>query len=301
MYVTDKAPSHARPDETAIRVETLSRFFGDKTLADINGDLCQAYVDQRGREAAARRELEDLRAAINHHRQQGYCSEIVSVALPDRVPARERWLTRSEAARLIWAAWTYREVQKGQNTERRSRKHVAKFALIGFYTGTRSAAICSAALSQQEGRAWIDLENGVYYRRAPGARKTKKAQPPCRISHRLLAHLRRWKANGQTYAVEFNGKPVGSVRKAFERTVKAAGLEGKVTPHTLRHTAATWLMQNGANPWDAADYLGMTEETLINVYGHHHPDHQDRAREVFDRPRQPKPKPSNVVKLQVAG
>src|SRR5262249_47918367 len=29
-------------------------------------------------EAAARRELEDLRAAINHHRREGYCSEIVS-------------------------------------------------------------------------------------------------------------------------------------------------------------------------------------------------------------------------------
>ena len=32
--------------------------------------------------AAARRELEDLRAAINHHRREGLCSEIVSVVLP---------------------------------------------------------------------------------------------------------------------------------------------------------------------------------------------------------------------------
>ena len=46
---------------------------------------------------AARRELEDLRAAINHYRREGLCSEVVSVVLPSRPPARERWLTRSEA------------------------------------------------------------------------------------------------------------------------------------------------------------------------------------------------------------
>jgi len=26
--------------------------------------------------------------------------------------------------------------------------------------------------------------------------------------------------------------------------------------------------------WEAAGYLGMTVETLEEVYGHHHPDHQ---------------------------
>jgi hypothetical protein len=33
--------------------------------------------------AGARRELEDLRSAINHHRTEGLCSELVGVALPD--------------------------------------------------------------------------------------------------------------------------------------------------------------------------------------------------------------------------
>ena len=46
--------------------------------------------------AAARRELEDLRAAINHHRREGLCSEIVSVALPPRTAARERGLRETK-------------------------------------------------------------------------------------------------------------------------------------------------------------------------------------------------------------
>ena len=48
---------------------------------------------------------------------------------------------------------------------------------------------------------------------------------------------------------------------------------GKIVPHTLRHTAATWLMQRGVPIWQAAGYLGMSVEMLDRVYGHHSPDH----------------------------
>src|SRR5262249_31707919 len=74
------------------------------------------------------------------------CDKIVEVWLPPERPPRERWLTRSEAARLIWSAWRYREVQLGNKTERRSRQHVARFILVALYTGTRASAVCGAAL-----------------------------------------------------------------------------------------------------------------------------------------------------------
>jgi integrase len=53
-----------------------------------------------------------------------------------------------------------------------------------------------------------------------------------------------------------------------------------VTPHTLRHTRATWLMQSGIDPWEAAGHLGMSMETLQRVYGKHHPDYQKNAAEI---------------------
>jgi hypothetical protein len=40
---------------------------------------------------------------------------------------------------------------------------------------------------------------------------------------------------------------------------------------------ATWLMQRGADPWQAAGYLGMSLEVLLNTYGHHHPDYLSDA------------------------
>jgi integrase len=90
----------------------------------------------------------------------------------------------------------------------------------------------------------------------------------------FLAHMRRWVRRGVigSHFVEWHGAPVSSVKTAFRRAVALAGLWGKVTPHTLRHTAATWLMQRGVPIWQAAGYLGMSAQILEQTYGHHHPD-----------------------------
>ena len=56
--------------------------------------------------------------------------------------------------------------------------------------------------------------------------------------------------------VEFNGKPVSPVKTGFRSAVRPAGLSGKVTPHSLRHTAATWLMQRGRLTVKALSHRG---------------------------------------------
>jgi hypothetical protein len=68
---------------------------------------------------------------------------------------------------LIRAAWRYREVQKGKLTDRASRQHVARFILVGLYTGTRSGAICGAALSPAIGRGCVDLSPTIVALHSP--------------------------------------------------------------------------------------------------------------------------------------
>ena len=126
---------------------------------------------------------------------------------------------------------------------------------------------------------------GVFYRRADGERETKKRKPAVPLPPELHDHLRRWKRRGQRFAVEWYGEPVTSISKGFRAVVKDAGLGSDVTPHVLRHTAATWLMQAGTDPWEAAGFLGMTVETLMGRYGHHHPDYLSGARGAFSRHR----------------
>ncbi len=265
-------------------MKALAVFFGTMMLSDVNGAVCRAYAAQRGSPAMARRELEDLRAAINHHRREGFCNAIVDVVLPPKPQPRERWLTRSEAARMIWAAWRYREVQKGVATARKSRQHAARFLLVGLYTGTRSAAICNAALHREDGKGYVDLDAGVFYRKGQGVAATNKRQPTLRIPERLLAHMRRWRDKGisRQAVIEFEGKPVASVKKAFARVAADAGLVG-VSPHVLRHTAITWALQNGADPYAASDLFGVTRDVIERTYGHHHPDHQRGVTEALTR------------------
>lgn len=313
VYLNDRIPADKADAEKTSgdrhleqSLGRLNEHFGGKMLNEINTKLCRAYVSHRismgGGEGGARRDLQMLRAAINYHSAENLHYGKVSVWMPDKGEARDRWLNRSEAAKMIWAAWRYREVQtihvgprKGETvtTDRRPLQHIARFLLIGFYTGTRAGAIASAAKVRAPGKSFVDLEHGLFYRKPIGKKATKKRQPPAPLPPRLLAHLRRWDRLGvaREHFVEFNGRPVSSVKKAFHTVVRKAEIDlstGPVTPHTLRHTAATWLMQGGVDLWVAAGYLGMTVETLERVYGHHHPAHLAEAVEGITAKRSAK-------------
>jgi integrase len=82
------------------------------------------------------------------------------------------------------------------------------------------------------------------------------------------------------YVCHYNGQRIMKMRRSWRTAVRVAGLDKDVTPHTLRHTRATWLMQAGIDPWEAAGHLGMSLEMLERHYGHHHPDAQKRAAEI---------------------
>ena len=270
------------------RIERLNEWWGAKMLGEVNGEACRSYTKKRRKKGGARRDLEDLRAAIGYHAAEGFHREIVKVSLPEKGEPRDKWLTRGDAAKLIWTCWRYREMQRNSRdpekgvkapTAKRPLRHLARFILLGIYSGTRAGAIAAASPIPALGRSYVDLERGRYYRLKQGSTKTNKRQPTVPIPLRLLAHLRRWHRidSEAKHFVEFNGKPVTSVKTAFKSAVRLAGLGPGISPHTLRHTAATWLMQKGADPWQAAGYLGMSLEVLLNTYGHHHPDYLSDA------------------------
>lgn len=307
LYGRDVAPGHGRPKETASRIKRLALWWGRPFhamqtikdlgkpverltghVSDIRTATCQAYVEVIGKVRSASMDLELLRAAINHAVKDQLLERSVPVALPEKSLPRERWLTRSEVARLVWAAWRSRRSSNGISGEEddwATRKHLAHWMLIAHYTGTRKAAILNAAFRQEVGRGFIDLDAGLWHRRGSGVRATKKRQPPVPLPRPLLGHLRRWQKNGQTYPVEFHGKRVDSIDKAFRNLVRDCELPGGVIPHTFRHTAITWGMQRGMDPWDASGYFGINLQTLLEVYGHHHPDHLREAADKMARPK----------------
>ena len=298
IYLDDCGPRITDRPKLERAVGRLNDFWGGRMLSQVTAAECRTYASSRGKTGGTRTDLETLRAAINHHSKEGLHRGLVRVTLPQKGPPRDRWLTRDEAARLVWTCWRYRETQtlhrgrkEGQpvETEKRPLRHLARFILIGLYTGTRAGAIASASPYRDTGHSFVDLDQGIFYRLAIGRRSTNKRQTPAPIPPRLLAHMRRWVRRGAvtSHFVEWHGMPVKSVKTGFGHAVKLADLWGNVTPHTLRHTAATWLMQRGVPIWQAAGYLGMSVEILERTYGHHHPDYMRSAVEAITA-KQPK-------------
>jgi integrase len=79
-----------------------------------------------------------------------------------------------------------------------------------------------------------------------------------------------------------DGHPLaGKIRSAWDGILEDAGLGEDVVRHSLKHTAATWLMQAGVDLSEAAGWLGMTVEQLEANYGHHRLEFQEEAAEAF--------------------
>jgi integrase len=229
-YQEQRGPKVAAPARIAYAVLALTDFFESNSVGDVTPQTCGRYVEKRGCSAGtARRELGVLRAAINYAHRSGRITRPVAVELPEPPQPRDRWLTRKEAARLLRACRTAQ-----------GRLYMPLFVLLGLYTGRRKEALLSLRWPQ------VNLEAGTINFEISGRRRTNKRRGVARIPSRLLPHLERaWKRGSELgYVLHINGERIGDIKRGFAAACRRAGLSD-VTPHTLRHTAATWLMQAG--------------------------------------------------------
>ncbi len=266
-YAEERGPDTEAPWRISAAVKAMVPFWQGKTVDKVTRETCRNYLAARDRSAGTtRRELGVLRAAINHAHRAGRLSRVVAVDLPESPQPRDRWLTKFEAAKLLRAALR----------EPRVRLYLPLFILLGLYTGQRKAAILSLRWSQ------VDLVNGRIDFNEPGARRSKKRRSHIPIHRRLLHQLQRARQRGADlgFVVHEGGNRLKDIKRGFASAAERAGLSD-VTPHVLRHSCATWLMQRGVPIWDAAGYLQMTPETLQRVYGHHHPDFHKGVMEAF--------------------
>jgi integrase len=189
-YSEKHAPTTRRADLIGGAALKLADFFGGKTAAAITATACIDYVawrsaqkDSRTKDAhkrvsvsTARRELVVLSAALRWCWKQGLLDRPIPVTLPPQPAPRERHLTRAEAAQLLWGALGWDA--DGKRHAFRINRHLARFILLGLYTGTRHDAILRLQWMPNTIGGWIDLKAGVLYRRPIGAVERGKRRPP---------------------------------------------------------------------------------------------------------------------------
>ncbi len=152
-----------------------------------------------------------------------------------------------------------------------------------FYSGgLRCAELVSLNLDD------CDLSQGIL--RVRGKGKRERLAP---IGKHAIAALFRWLAVRRP-AVSANGKPADavflnkfgkrlttrSVGRMLEKYLALAGLDPKTSPHTLRHTFATHLLNRGADIRSVQELLGHASITTTQIYTHVS---TDRLREQYDQ------------------
>ncbi|TXM65377.1 tyrosine-type recombinase/integrase [Methylobacterium sp. WL12] len=307
----------------------LLRHWKGKTLAQVRGESCRAFVKNRTAEtysapgstklkpisiSTARRELQSLSAAIGvWHREYALTARPI-VSLPEAGAPHPDWLTLREYDRLLKAAqgwdWTSSLLASREPVWERvpgwhldaedASDHLERFCEIGFYSATRAAAILDQRWTRTLDHGWMDLNGVTMHRSGPRVPKTRKRQPPCRIHDKLLPRLRAWReadlARGIEFVVHENGAELQRISRGFAAAARRAGLDrrdidgtmrignlaaeddiGMPTPHVLRHSRVTLMLRAGVPPIEVAEYAGMSLKMVLDVYGHHHAEYQQRA------------------------
>jgi integrase len=295
----DNTPATKRSVETRkIHIWNLLTFWSDKTVADVKTSVCERYEEHRKAmpprrgmrkgvttvsSSTVRQELKTLSQAIRTWHGESPLAALPIVWAPPPAPPRQRYLERAEVARLLRAA------------RKLGFKHIARYILIGVYTGTRDEAVRSLSWIRSSHNGWIDTDRGILYRAGFAETQTSKRRPPMILTDRLLSHLRLWQASDTakqiTHVITYRApppshpgavrrairlgrhvrtpQPVGDIHKAWSSTVKEAGLGPDVTPHVLKHTAITWMLWNDLSIWKVAEDTGTSAKTIEEVYGHH--------------------------------
>lgn len=256
----------------------LTGYFGARLVSYLTPSAVQGYTEHRYTQGVkpgtVRRELTTLSAALHHARKQGRLTEVPFIKMPQAPRGKTRWLTREEAAALIDAC---------------KSRHMRLFCEIALHTGQRKGAILELSWSR------VDFANRTIDFNPVGRQETNKRRSIVPMNDHLYAVLKEAKKEAKTLMViEYKRKAVSEVRIAFKRAAIRAGLftwekmdNGKrrkvtdVTPHTLRHTAGSWMAQAGVDMYIISQLLGHSLGATTARYAHLHPSHMRKGTDAL--------------------
>ena len=168
--------------------------------------------------------------------------------------------------------------------------HVGLFVVLVFATGARHTAVLELTWDRIDFiRGTIQFDEDLPP--DPMSRAWRKGRATVPMSGRVRKALEVAFGGKQTaYVVEHGGRRLKSIREGFAAAVERAGLVGKVTPHTIRHTVATWLEARTVDDRRRAQLLGLANTTTTNLYTHSSHELLTEAVSLLDAEFAPLPK-----------
>jgi site-specific recombinase XerD len=151
--------------------------------------------------------------------------------------------------------------------------------LIGYGAGLRVSEIVSLK--------WSDIlfeEHKIHVKNAKG-KKDRMVMLPYSIVTSLQLYRELYKGKHYVFEGQFAGEPysTGSVQQVMRNALKLTGLEKKATVHTLRHSFATHLLENGTDIRYIQQFLGHSSIKTTTVYTHLTKTAVDKIQSPLDR------------------
>jgi len=202
-------------------------------------------------------ELRTLRAVFNVALRWGVIernpfARLKLVRVPESSPV---YLSREECQRLLHVV------------EEDWLKEMIVFAVC---TGTRRGEMLNLRWKDVDfTRRLIHIQNSEAFRAKHGkSRVIPMNDVVCSLLSTKMANSR------SEYVFTRKRRMIGKsyLSHLFKRYVRKAGIDDRMHWHSLRHTHASWLVQNGVSLYEVQKLLGHSSILVTQIYGHLHPE-----------------------------
>jgi len=251
------APAHA-----AVMVETTVQ----QKLRDVTPEGVKEFLAFLGTQSYSKstvaRKLATLRSFYKFCMRRGYVKAhpLAAIRTPKQEKRLPKFLEVADITKLL--------ATPDANTLLGARDRAMLEVL--FSTGVRVSEL--VALNFPD----VDFEGGVIRVRGKGKKQRTTPIGPTAIAgiHRYL-ELRRADARSASFDpnalfVNKHGQRLStrSVRRKLDKYLTESGLDPTISPHTLRHSFATHMLNNGADLRSVQELLGHQSLSTTQVYTH---------------------------------
>ena len=241
--------------------------FGQYRLNRISKVIVQTYMTDRKREgtsnATVNREVACLKSMLARAVDWEYLEKnpLHGLKLLKEAPVRERYLADDEAKRLIAVSPPY----------------LCDIIIFALATGMRKSEIFNIRWED----VTLDKRFGYGSITVIGKGGKRRVIRMNRTVYELMLKKHREGKNGYVFTSPKTGGQLVHVDRSFKTALKKAGITN-FRFHDLRHTAASWMVQGGADIYAVQTILGHSHIKTTQRYAHQSPEYLGNQISILD-------------------
>jgi integrase/recombinase XerD len=245
-------------------------------LHRVTEETLVGFIHKESQAGLSARSLARLISALRSFFRFLVLSGLVSKDATAQLTTPSTWLA---LPKFLTVAETEALLQAPDGKKPRGLRDRAMLEVL-YGSGLRVSELASLKLAE------INLEDGFLVCRGKGGKEriVPLGRSSCNAVKRYLAEVRPLLEHGgrEELFLSRRGRPFTrqGVWKLLRQHAAAAGLGAKISPHVLRHSFATHLLERGADLRSVQLMLGHSQITTTQIYTHVS---RERLRRVYDK------------------